>query len=104
MPEEKTLVINTGPLLSIIAAMGNLHLLGELYERVVVPFSVAKEVLAGGQAGFGIDAFREDHPARTANRQREALSMLDERCLINGIEKALQFESIRVKVATKCTV
>lgn len=59
MPEEKTLVINTGPLLSIIAAMGNLHLLGELYERVVVPFSVAKEVLAGGQAGFGINAFRE---------------------------------------------
>jgi predicted nucleic acid-binding protein len=53
------LVINTGPLLALFAARGDLCLLGVLYERVVVPFSVAKEVLAGSQVGFGIDAFRE---------------------------------------------
>lgn len=59
MPEDTTLVINTGPLLALIAALGDLSVLSELYERVVVPLAVEQEVLAGGHVGFGIDAFRE---------------------------------------------
>jgi predicted nucleic acid-binding protein len=59
MPEDTALVINTGPLLALIAALGDLSVLCKLYDRVVVPSAVAKEVLAGGQVGFGIDAFRE---------------------------------------------
>lgn len=59
MPDDTTLVINTGPLLALIAALEDLTLLDELYERVVVPLAVAREVLAGGHVGFGIDAFRE---------------------------------------------
>jgi len=40
MPETKELVINTGPLLALIASIGDLSLLEQLYKRVLVPFEV----------------------------------------------------------------
>ncbi|EFK10798.1 conserved hypothetical protein [delta proteobacterium NaphS2] len=44
MPESKALVINTGPLLALIAGTGDLSLLGQLYKRVLVPFEVCVAV------------------------------------------------------------
>jgi len=40
MPETESLVINTGPLLALTAAYGDLSLLERLYNRVLVPFEV----------------------------------------------------------------
>lgn len=58
MPETKELVINTGPLLALIASIGDLSLLEQLYKRVLVPFEVCQEIEAGGASGFGVSEFR----------------------------------------------
>ena len=55
MPETKDLVINTGPLLALIAGIGDLSLLKMLYERVLVPFEVCQEIEIGGSANRAIE-------------------------------------------------
>ena len=59
MPETNQIVINTGPLLALIAGLGDLKILNSLYEQVVVPYEVCQEVMAGGAANFGICEFTE---------------------------------------------
>lgn len=59
MPETKRLVINTGPIIALVAALGDLALLRSLYEQVVVPFEVGGEILAGGASGFAASQFEE---------------------------------------------
>ena len=58
MPKERAVVMNTGPILALTAALGDLALLDELFDRVVIPLCVADEILAGGSIGFGVDTFR----------------------------------------------
>ncbi len=58
MPETKELVINTGPLLALIAGIGDLSLLEKLYKRVLVPAEVCQEIEVGGSSGFGVSEFR----------------------------------------------
>lgn len=57
MPEEHVVVMNTGPVLALVSALGDLKLLEELYDRVVIPRRVAEEILVGGSVGFGVDSF-----------------------------------------------
>lgn len=57
MPETKELVINTTPILALIAAVGSLDMLPLLYHRVWVPWEVGREILAGGVEGFAIPEF-----------------------------------------------
>ncbi|MFH1026655.1 MAG: DUF3368 domain-containing protein, partial [Pseudomonadota bacterium] len=57
MPEQKEIVINTGPLIALVAATGNLVILRGLYSRIVVPFEVCGEIMAGGQSGFAVAEF-----------------------------------------------
>ena len=57
MLEKKELVINTTPIISLIAATGSLDMLPLLYSRVWVPFEVCKEIQAGGVDGFAISEF-----------------------------------------------
>ena len=45
MPE---LVIKTGPVIALTAALGDLSVLDVLYERVVIPQEVFRELEAGG--------------------------------------------------------
>jgi len=60
MPERPaSLVINTSPLLALVAATGNLDILHFMYSRVVVPMEVAEEIRAGGPKAFGLDVFNE---------------------------------------------
>lgn len=58
MPKTEELVINTGPLLVLIAGVGDLSLLERLYKRVPVSFEVCQEIEAGGASGFGVSEFR----------------------------------------------
>ena len=58
MPETEELVINTGPLLALIASVGDLSLLELLYKRVLVSFEVGQEIEAGGPSNFGVSEFR----------------------------------------------
>jgi len=63
MPEARRSVIitNTTPLLAVSAATGSLEILRGLYERVIVPFEVEQEIMAGGASLFGIPAFEQAH-------------------------------------------
>ncbi len=59
MPETSEIVINTGPVLALIAGLGDLDILNSLYKRVVVPCEVCEELMAGGSAGFGVREFND---------------------------------------------
>lgn len=58
MLERKDIVINTGPLIALAAALGDLAILHGLYSRIVVPFEVCGEIMAGGHSGFGVAEFQ----------------------------------------------
>lgn len=58
MPDRKEIVINTGPLIAITAATGDLEILRGLYSRIVVPFEVCGEISAGGPTGFAVAEFQ----------------------------------------------
>jgi predicted nucleic acid-binding protein len=60
MPENKSLVINTGPLLALIAGYGDLSLLEKLYQHVLEPFEVCQEIESGGAKAFGVKTFYQD--------------------------------------------
>ncbi|KIH75707.1 hypothetical protein SAMN05660860_03113 [Geoalkalibacter ferrihydriticus] len=57
MHETDELVINTGPLIALVAAFDNLQVLKKLYRRVVVPYEVRREILAAGKDGFAVAQF-----------------------------------------------
>lgn len=57
MPETRELVANTGPLIAVIAAMGDLKILDSLYGRVVVPFEVCQEILTHSTSRYGAGEF-----------------------------------------------
>ncbi|AFZ02091.1 DUF3368 domain-containing protein [Calothrix sp. PCC 6303] len=57
MPSTNQIVINTSPLIALVAAMGELKILDYLYADVFVPFEVYQEILIGGTTGFGVTEF-----------------------------------------------
>ncbi len=56
MPETEEIVINTGPILALVAATGDLTVL-RMHRRVWVLFEVCQEILAGGAHGFSVPEF-----------------------------------------------
>ena len=59
MPDTDKIVINTGPILALIAGLGDLSILNSLYKRVVVTYEVCNEIMAGGSTGFGVREFND---------------------------------------------
>jgi predicted nucleic acid-binding protein len=57
MPETERIVINTAPLIALVAALGDLTVLQSLYTQVLVPFEVCQEILTGGSRGFALAEF-----------------------------------------------
>ncbi|NJM71130.1 MAG: DUF3368 domain-containing protein [Scytonema sp. RU_4_4] len=57
MPDTDRIVINTAPLISLVAALGDLTVLQSLYNQVLVPYEVCQEILTGGASGFGVTEF-----------------------------------------------
>jgi predicted nucleic acid-binding protein len=59
MPDKREIVINTGPIIALVAALGDLSLLRSLYQRLLVPYEVCQEILVGGPNGFAVNEFEE---------------------------------------------
>jgi predicted nucleic acid-binding protein len=57
MPEPARIAINTGPLIALVAAVGDLTVLRSLYTEVLVPYEVCQEILVGGSTGFAVAEF-----------------------------------------------
>lgn len=61
MPETNKIVMNTGPLLALIAGLGDISFLETLYRQILVPYEVTQEIESGGASGFGVTEFRALH-------------------------------------------
>lgn len=59
MPETSRIVINTGPTIALVGAIGSLAILENLYEEVIVPYEVTEELLADNGTRFGAREFRQ---------------------------------------------
>jgi predicted nucleic acid-binding protein len=57
MPRPERIVINTSPLITLVAALGDLTVLRSLYTEVLVPLEVCQEITAGGRDGFAVAEF-----------------------------------------------
>lgn len=55
----KSIVINTGPIIALVAALGDLTILEKLYREVLVPYEVCSEILQGGAASFAVKEFND---------------------------------------------
>jgi predicted nucleic acid-binding protein len=60
MPNTSEIVINTSPLIAIVAAMVDFNVLQSLYTNVIVPFEVSQEILIGGTTGLSVTEFQAD--------------------------------------------
>lgn len=60
MPETQEIVINTGPMIAIVAALGGLEVL-KIYRRVCVPLEVCSEVTTGESSRFAALEFEAAH-------------------------------------------
>lgn len=81
MPETKELVINTGPLIALVAGLGGLSVL-QMYRRVYVPFEVSQELLVGGGSRFAAKEFIE---AEWLDKQKEKLEISP--YLLNSLDR-----------------
>ena len=60
MAKTTELVIDASPIVALVAALGDLHVL-QIYQRVWVPFEVCNEIMAGGAAQFAVPEFAVAH-------------------------------------------
>ncbi len=58
MLKPAQIVINTSPLIALIAGLGDLGILELLYTDVFVPFEVCQEIIRGGKTSFGVPEFQ----------------------------------------------
>lgn len=70
MPDA--IVIDTSPLISLVAAIGDLNFLASLYEKILVPFEVCQEIESGGRYGFAVSEFKS---ASFLQRQNQPLDI-----------------------------
>ena len=59
MPDKQSIVINTGPIIALIAARGNLNILKNLYSQVFVTYEVKNEICSQECSHFGANEFLE---------------------------------------------
>lgn len=60
MPDTQDIVINTSPLIALVAALGDLSVL-QMYRQVWVPLEVSEELAAGGAAKFALAEYQAAH-------------------------------------------
>lgn len=57
MPKPDRMVMNTSPLIALVAALGDLEILRSLYREVLVPYEVGQEILRDGSRRFASSEF-----------------------------------------------
>ena len=72
MPRPSRIIINTSPLIALIAAWGNLDPMDLLYDEVIVPWEVSQEVKKGGSNNFAVSEFQS---AKNLLRERTPVSI-----------------------------
>lgn len=60
MPDTQDIVINTSPIIALVAALGDLSVL-QMYRHVSVPLEVSEELAAGGAARFALAEYQAAH-------------------------------------------
>ena len=90
MPDQKSLVINTGPIIALIAATGDLNLLNKLYDRVFVTHEVKNELYYKGDNFFGVKEFKKASFLIQQNKELK-LSPLLKHSLDKGEASVIQF-------------
>lgn len=111
---DRAAVINTGPIIALVAALKSLEVLTSLYDRVVVPRAVWNELMAGGSESPEIKALQElpevvEVPALEVQVTESRAMTLDsgeaavlQTALDAGIPRVIIDEKLGRKVATDC--
>ncbi len=100
MPDPKVIVINTGPLLAIIAALGSLSILRDLYQQVLIPYEVKKELTGFGSNQFGVKEFKEARFMHVLTRP-VSISPILQNSLDSGEASVIQLALLK-KIETVC--
>jgi predicted nucleic acid-binding protein len=97
MPESRQIVTNTGPLLALVAGLGELEILNSLYERVVVPYEVCLEIMAGGPGSFGFYEFskadfliKRDKPTKIQSYLLNSLDLGESSVIQSALDEKIQ--------------
>ncbi len=110
MPDNERIVINTSPLIALVAAWGDLVRLKSLYREVLVPFEVVQEILRGSTHNFAVAEFqaaswlcRQSEPVTIAPFLRNSLDLGEasviQLALDQSIEKVCIDETVGRRVA-----
>ena len=99
MPES-AIVINTGPIIALIAATGGLSLLSKLYSRVIVPREVCDELLANGGTMLGAAEFASADGIERRTEPVEIGSLLSQ--LLDRGEASVVQSAINESIETDC--
>ncbi|WP_204137121.1 DUF3368 domain-containing protein [Halomicronema sp. CCY15110] len=100
MPETTEIVINTSPLIALVAAWGDLKPLATLYQQVWVPLEVCQEVSRGGANQFAVAEFEQ---ATWLKKQTQPQTISP--FLLNALdlgEAAVIQLALHQKIATVC--
>ena len=76
MPELPRLVVNTGPLIALVAALDEITVLRSLYAEVLVPFEVSREMGAKGEHAFAARQFEQARWLTKKDRPLEIMPLL----------------------------
>ena len=97
MPNSQTIVINTSPLISLVAAWGNLDRLQPLYQEILVPFEVVQEILQGGLNNFGVAEFQsanwllqQEHPVSISPFLRNSLDLGEASVIQLALDRSIE--------------
>lgn len=111
---DRSAVINTGPIIALVAGLSSLGILTSLYDRLVVPLAVWKELEAGGSDSREIKALRAlsgwvetpvlnvqvtDQRARSLDSGEAAVLQT---ALDSGISRVIIDEKLGRKIAVAC--
>ena len=103
-----TIVINTGPIISIVAATGNLNILNKLYKDVYVPYEVCQEIKGSSARTFAFKEFneatfleKEDTPVSISPILKNILDIGEASVIQLAIKKKIQTVCIDEKVGRR---
>ena len=97
---HKSIVINTSPIIALVAGLGDLSILRHFYKSVVVTKEVADELLFSGLSNFAAKEFVTDtFLSKIENRQE--ISMMLRKVLDIGESSVIQY-AIDHNIQTVC--